>query len=326
MCYEVYKSPLRKDLASEIESLLVAVFKYGNYSFKKALAGWDESGLQTLIVLCRQQNKLKGVVLSLYDAVDPRIALFGPIAVAESFRGGGIGRELAGLVLDSLEEIGVQATYIGVKEGHPARRLYERFGFQNYSGVVMRKLFVPSDEFESKYFEVNGKINVRKVSWADYPKFQAIFSYPFKMKTFDWRNGCFSSKYMPVSKFLGVFPEMIEGQERGDLNIKCLTSGYSEILVGLAKSYRTKTTETEAVNVDFIVHDDFLENSDVLIQSMIQESLIDGYPIYSECLASDHVKKMILNNNSFFLDSEADYDIVGYGAETVQKYKYIGEK
>jgi hypothetical protein len=50
--------------------------------------------------------------------------------------------------LNNLHKIGTKAVYLGVKEGHPARNLYKKLGFQDYSDVVMRKVFVQADKFE----------------------------------------------------------------------------------------------------------------------------------------------------------------------------------
>ena len=323
MSLSVYNSLLNKELAIEVEKLLISVFKYGNYDFKKALSGWDNSGLQTIIALCMENGVLKGAALSLYSENNPDFAIFGPIAVYTPYRGSGIGSKLLSITLDSLKTLKVREVLIGVKEDHPARRLYKKFGFKHHTGVVMRKLLyqLPCDCYAR---DLNSDIHVRDISWADYPDFQSFFIYPFAMRTFDHQIGYLSSKYAPVSKFLVVFPELKEMQREGKLNIKVLSHSNKQKIVGIAKSSLNKCVDSNEFLIDFIIHDDFLQYSPCLINKMIETNPHLNSSIYSYCLKSDNIKKEVLIKTGFVLQSQTSREVKGMGQVVVQKFKHAG--
>lgn len=322
---EVYNAPPPLNLAVSSAKLLVTVFGCGNYSFKKALSGWEGSGLQTLLAICRNQEKIKGLALALYDKNDPRIAIFGPIAVDENFRKKGIGRKIAVIALQNLKKIGVKAVYLGVKEEHPARSFYRHLGFQEYTGVVMRKTFAETHTFEDDYYKAGQKVQLRKTSWADYPKFQALFSYPCTMKAFDWQSGYLSSKYLPLKKFLGVFPEMMEKHESGKADIKVLIAGEKEAIVGISLTQKNAESNIQGVNLDFFIHDNFLEHSNLLLESSIHNSVFSTKSFFSKCLISDRARKDILENNNFCLNFGYEMEVPGYGKEIINNYEYSGD-
>lgn len=318
---EICYAPLL-DMADVAMELLVSSFGYGNYCFRRALSGWGDSGLQTSIAICCDQDGIKGLSLALYDKNDPRIAIFGPIAVDESFRNNGIGREIAVKALSHLQEVGVKAVYIGVKEGHSARNLYRRIGFQEYSGVVMRRMFAEANKFESDYFKLDHKLQVRQPSWADYPKFQFLFSYPCKMKAFDCQKGYLSTRYVPQRKFLGVFPEMMEKLESGAADIRVLVVGQKESVVGVSIAQKTENPGLEGVNVDFFVHDNFLGFSGLLFEPLIKNEAFSEQDFHSRCLMSDTVRKEVLEKNNYCQSISKEVKVQGYGKENMQNYVY----
>lgn len=320
MRIDVLKLPFDRGVVESTESLFAGVFGYGNYDFHMALTGWGGCGLGTLLALCRDGERLIGAAMALFNTKLPAVAIFGPIAVDEEYREKGIGKRLAVQVIESLKEAGVQAVYLGVKQGHPARGLYSRLGFEDHSGVVMRKLLVSEDHFSHGYFGAGGDVIARQVSWADYPGFSALFSHACNMKAFDLRKGYFSSKYVPVAKFLGVFPEMMKNLEDGWEDVRVLAEGVRGSIVGVAVSKRF----AGGVGIDFFIHDSFLAHSNALFQSVINDKTSAGMMVWAECLGSDITRKEILCNSGFSLSCQSEQDIPGYGKEVVETYKYAG--
>ena len=202
-------APLDVRLAWEVESFLLEVFEYGDYSFRAALRGDYARTLCCSFVLAYCGPLLVGAAGGLYSHANPAVALLGPVAVHPSRRGGGIGTELIRMQLDHLAREGCRAVYLGIADGHRAVRLYARLGFAEYQGIVMRRSQSPSDRFDTEYWQAGGSVHVREVCWGDFPAVQALASVPAFMYTYDLQRGLFSSRYVPPERFLGVFPEMM---------------------------------------------------------------------------------------------------------------------
>jgi len=97
--------------------------------------GWSETEVEQLLVdrqvLAHQAisgGELAGFILSRMAAGEAEIL---SVAVAESWRGRGLGRRLVDLHLRRLAGLGVRAVFLEVEEGNlAALQLYDRAGFR----------------------------------------------------------------------------------------------------------------------------------------------------------------------------------------------------
>ena len=261
-------SPVDPHLAWEVESLLVKVFEYGDYSFRSALLGSYSDNLICTFFLARYQNVLVGAAGGLYSRKDPFISLIGPVCVDESYRRQGIGGRLMELLLDDLRVQGCEAAYLGVLQDNPARLCYLKLGFAEYQGIIMRKLFVAENEFEDN-FRCGENIKIHRMVWEDYPGVLAMMGMPAGFCTFDFRRHIFSSRFTEPAKFLSVFPQMVKdfGKYGGFANLLVSCVNDRQVVVGIAHVSRMPAkTQQHVASMDFFVHDNFVEYTDHLVR------------------------------------------------------------
>jgi GNAT superfamily N-acetyltransferase len=288
--------PLASMLAWEIESFLLKVFEYGDYSFRSALSGRYSDLLNCSFFLARLKGDIIGVAGCLFGCRNPAIAIVGPVGVSAEYRGNGIGTNLMTSVISYLKLQDCMAVYLGVSSGTKAADFYEALGFERYKGVVMRLLLCPKARFETNYFGSCTDVKVRRATWGDFPGIQGLMTHPCSMYTFNFKRSIFSSKYIEPTKFLSVFPEMmgIFAKHGGFANV--LVAGRRENVVGFAHINRLPgEAQKHIAEFDFYVHDYFIDKAEFLVRTTIKESTcLDLNKIYCYCLNCDKIKLNII--------------------------------
>jgi N-acetylglutamate synthase-like GNAT family acetyltransferase len=289
-------TPLADGLAWEIESLLLKIFEYGDYSFRSALLGRYSDTLNCSFFLAKLKSNVIGVAGCLYANRNPGIAIVGPVGVAAEYRGDGVGTRLVASVINHLKLQGCMAVYLGVSPGTTAADFYKALGFKRYKGVVMRFLLCSEAQFEKDYFGKCADVKVRQATWGDFPGIQGLMTYPCGMYTIDFQKNIFSSKYIEPTKFLSVFPEMMKtfAKHGGFANV--LVAGHKENIVGFAHINRLPgEAQRHIAEFDFYVHDCFIDKAELLVQTTIKESACLGLnKIYCYCLNCDKIKLNII--------------------------------
>lgn len=265
-------APLPPQLAWEVESFLLNIFEYGDYSFRSALRGEMLPKLCCTFFVAAIQKRIIAVAGCLYPRSDRRVALLGPVAVADNFRRQKLGIRLVKEVLNYLAAHGCQAVYLGVAENNPARKLYSKLGFERYCGIVMRHLFCPVDKLESTYYAPCHDTKIRGICWQDFCGVQMLLACPVKMYSFDFQQGLFSSRYSPPSRFLAVFPDMMKKKMKGEGLANVLVAGQKENVLGIAHVTRSIAKPLRHVaTLDFFVHDNFIRDTQKLLAETIEQ-------------------------------------------------------
>lgn len=289
-------APLPCDLAWEVESLLLKVFEYGDYSFRSALTGRYAETLDCVFTLARREGTLAGVAGCLHARADPALALLGPVAVAQEYRRNGLGAKLIQSAVDYLKTRECVAIYLGVSKGNPAIRLYEAAGFRPYRGIVMRLLPFGEGQVQDLGFGEVSDVSIRPVTWGDFPAVQALAVWPARMYTFDLPRGIFSSQYCEPSRFLSVFPEMMRAFARTGGGAHVLRAGERQDVVGIAWMRRLPAQAQQHVaEFDLFVCDDFLAQATPLAKATLQlRGSLAVRQTYCACVSGDHLKREIL--------------------------------
>jgi GNAT superfamily N-acetyltransferase len=289
-------APLGAEAAWEVESLLLKILEYGDYSFHSALLGEYSRTLNCTFFLAKHNDVLVGAAGCLYSYKNPAVAIIGPVGVAAEYRRNGIGRQLVTSIVEHLRNRHCMAVYLGVSAGTPATYLYSSLGFRRYKGIVMRLLLCPEQEFKNACFGKCPDVEVRKVVWGDFPGIQALATFPCRMYTCDFRRSVFSSKYIEPIRFLPVFPEMMRTFAKSGGLANVLVSGSKENIVGIAHIRRLPgCAQRHIAEFDFYVHDNFVDQTEHLIRTTIKESkglFIKRINCY--CLGCDHLKRDII--------------------------------
>jgi len=293
---ERFTAPVPDVFAWEIESLLVRIFEYGDYSFRSALSGLYSATLNCTFFAARYRGRTVGAAGCLFRHRNPRIAIVGPVGVAEEYRGRGIGTNLLISVLNLLRQTGIRVVYLGTSKTNNAAAFFGKLGFQAYRGIVMRLSWGDADEFEKGYFATSTRLRVRSIVWGDMPAVSALAAFPCRMYTFDFHRGIFSSRYVMPDKFLSIFPGMMKGIGKNGGLANVLVSANSQKVVGLAYIQRQAGTARNHIAVlDFYLHDNFVEWADLLVRTTLSRSACPCVrKIYCYCLACDEIKRKII--------------------------------
>jgi len=288
------ESPLDLEEVWQIECFLLKIFEYGNYSFRRALFGTYHEDLKCVFYLAYDSDEIIGAAGALFSADRPFSAIFSPVAVEPDFQRRGIATEICGKLLDALKSRGITQVYLAVSQGHPARELYRRLGFSDYTGIVMRKNLCSCDPGNS---DKCLNIICQELSWQDYAEVLALLCEPSVFMTFDYHQGLFSSRYEPVKRFLPVFPEMMQRLEKNEGCTKVLKrDGVAEV-VGLAQICGLQSKlQRHVAYLDFFAKDGYTN-----VQCFVKDIILE-HKARQECQIltwvpePDELKKMILEN------------------------------
>lgn len=289
-------APLSPELTWLIESFLLKVFEYGNFSFRAALRGQLSSMLCCTFYIATDGDQVVGAAGCLHSSHNQPVALFGPIAVEPQYRRSGIGTSLATMILEYLMAQDCRAVYLGVIGNNPARRLYEKVGFENYQGIIMRRLFGPPGEFEASYFQRCSQTTVKQADWADYCNVQVLLASPCSMYAFDYLRGGFSSRYAPPHSFLPQFPSLMKTVSAGLGLANVLVTGPQANVVGISHITRPHSAPLRhAATLDFFIHDNFVDQADELLYTTIRQAQESGVSTLN-CFVpeGDQVKRSIM--------------------------------
>jgi ribosomal protein S18 acetylase RimI-like enzyme len=289
-------APLAADPAWQVESFLLQIFEYGDYSFRSALRGTYSDALGCTFFLARSNGRLIGAAGSLYTHDMPTVALVGPVGVAPGYRRMGVATAMLRQLMADLGRRGCLGVYLGVSPTNPARYLYERLGFRTHAGIVMRRLFCSSRQFEQDRFSRNSGVCVRACDWGDFAAVMCLLASPCSMYTADFRQGVFSTRYAPPHRFLPVFPTMMNALSRFGGCAHVLVAGTQDSVVGLSQLARNPgPAQQHGADLDLFVHDDFLDEAEALARQTIDSAGSLGVRrITCCCLVCDAAKRRIL--------------------------------
>ncbi|MCX5638673.1 MAG: GNAT family N-acetyltransferase [Planctomycetota bacterium] len=289
-------APLSPEATWEIESLLLKIFEYGDYSFRSALSGEYSKTLNCTFFLAKYRGEIVGAAGCLYAHKNPAIAIVGPVGVAAEYRGIGIGKKLMLSLIRHLKLENCMAGYLGVSPTNSTASFFSSLGFEKYKGIVMRLLLCPQAQFEQNYFGKSADTKIRRAAWGDFPGIQGLVSFPCLMYTIDLQRSIFSSKYVEPARFLSVFPEMMRAFARQGGFANVLVAQHKENVVGLAQIRKLPGQAQRHIGeLDFYVHDNFVEKAESLVRATLQESTLLSVQIVNfYCLGCDRIKRDVI--------------------------------
>ncbi len=288
-------APVSPDMVWEIERVYLKTLEYANYSLRSVLLGRLSPRLGGTFILAKAGHRIVGAAAVLYHRIFPRNAILGPIVVEERYRHQGIGQKLIRESIEYLTARGCRAIYLGVNRENPAVGLYQKMGFDEHRGIVMRRMLEP-EEAICKFSEENpGRTEVRALDWGDFVSTSLLSIHPSAMHTFDLVNGIVSSRYAPPTRFLTVFPEMMGRIER-DGGCASVLADREETVVGIAQTQKVYPHgETQVGRLDFFVRDECLDDTDRLVSEHIEQASRSGFKkLLCAVLECDGVKRRVV--------------------------------
>jgi len=290
-------SPTTTKDAQQIQSFLLSVFEYGDYNFRSALLQKFSPKLKAVYYLAKYQNSIIAAAGALYSRNSSFFATIGPVCVAPDYRRFGIGKKILELLLQHLNSNNCHAAYLGVKSHNPAADLYRKFGFVNYKGLVMRKVFAGQSEIDKK-FQSPALLTIKPLAWHHWPALMALFACPAKLYTADFSNNIFSSRYFPIEKFAPVFSDLMTNIQKNQGQANILISNTEDVITGYCHITPNAPGCSKHIAVaDFFLHDNSLDKAQLLLKTAIEKTKNSGIEkIYFNCLACDHEKQKIIES------------------------------
>jgi N-acetylglutamate synthase-like GNAT family acetyltransferase len=289
-------APLDLETAWEVESLLLKIFEYGDYSFRSALRGDYSETLDCTFFPARQRGQLVGAAGCLTGRLNPAVSLLGPVAVDTEHRGNNIGSMLVKSVIDKMKSQDCKAIYLATTDQDGVAKFYEKLGFQKHCGIVMRHLFCNEADFNNSFN--TAETQIRRAVWGDFPAICILATIPAGFYTFDLPRDIFSSKYVEPRRFLSIFPRMMKeyAKQGGFANV--LVASHNQAVVGLAGVTRLSTqAQRHVAELDFFVHDNFLNQVERLVRATVEQTnAMDIQDVTCYCLKCDHLKRNIIEN------------------------------
>lgn len=289
------ESPLHSEEVWRIERFLLKTFEYGNYSFRRAISGTYHKDLKCVFYLAYDRQEIIGAAGCLFSGKQPHAAILSPVCVETNYQRRGIATELCLRLLDDLKQREIKWIYLGVSKDHPARRLYHRLGFSNYTGIVMRKKLC---EDNSNTVYQTSKLSIRDLSWQDYAEVSVLMCEPSSFITFDYHLGIFSSRYESVNRFLPVFPELMRRLDKRGGCAKIMKGEINAQVVGLAQIYQAQSRlQKHVAYLEFFAEDCYLRDIEFLLHETSLEFKERGdFQLLTWVPERDESKKAILEN------------------------------
>ncbi len=289
-------APIDHVTAWRIESFLLKIFEYGDYSFRSALLGRLSSTLECTVFLAETTQMLLAVAVCLHSRTKNADAITGPVAVEPRYRRKGLGKTILTRAIEHLICCNIHRVYLAVREQNPARTLYEKLGFTNYNGIIMRKILKQSDRIPVQTGDDCQKEIIRRTVWGDYPAVSALIASDASMYAFDFSRAIFSGRYVPCDRFLSVFPKMMEHFTKYGGFANVIVSPLSFNIVAIAHIQRMPGPLQDHMAVlDFFANDDYIDRTSNLLTITIEQAKslsLETIRIY--CPAADHFKRRII--------------------------------
>jgi len=322
-------APFENELAWEVESLLLRIFEYGDYSFRSALRGEYAQSLNCVYFLAKYNENIIGAAGCLYSRINPAIAIVGPVCVLPEYRSKGIGTGLLESIIEHLKQNNCMAAYLAVNHNNPAVSMYSKIGFMQYQGIVRRLLLREKKVFDKTYFSNTKNAHVREAVWGDFPGFQALITEPGGMYSVINSKHIFSSRYVEPARFLSLFPELMKENKKSGGLLNVLAAGTQETIVGFANIKKLPSKANEHIcELEYFVHDNYIENTKELVSTTIHAFMNPSIKkIYSYCVGGDIIKRNIIESIGGCLNCILPENIFINGSyEDTLIYEIIGNK
>lgn len=142
----------------------------------------------------------------------PEIGLLAFAITAPAHRGQGLGERLVHAALSDFVAAGGVCMHLATANP-AAHHLYQRCGFRDYNGHVMRFLMKPEDwtSFDDAYFRFAGPGQVRRGHWGDAGRIAMLYVAPGRWLVRDYAEGLYDHPAIEQTRCASILPSMMAG-------------------------------------------------------------------------------------------------------------------
>ena len=188
-------------------------------------------------------------------ASHPDLGVFGYVLTDPAHRGKGVSSELTRIAAQHFLDRGGRLLYLGT--GNPvAHHIYEKSGFRDYNGHVMRLSTSDKDAsaLDAQYFAGAGPAQVREAVPGDYARLTALYVSPETWFTRDFREGLLNDPSQEQARCNSCWAA-IALRKRSDRDAQLVLESPSGAIVGAAiLTHGGAPATAHLAEVELIVH------------------------------------------------------------------------
>jgi ribosomal protein S18 acetylase RimI-like enzyme len=238
----------------------------------------------------------------------PEIGLLGFAITAPAYRGRGIAGSLLRQALADFVTRGGACMHLAT-DNPAAHSVYERCGFRDYQGHVMRFLTRAEGwtSFDQLYFADVGPAQIRRAHWGDLARVTMLYVAPHRWFVRDYAERLYNHPSVTQTRCASILPALMisttERPARANLTIGGLwvLENPARRLVGIATvTPPDLTAQAHAPTVDFLVAPAYLGQAPDLLTAALDACRSGGAECVRGCVAAcDHEKIEILRQVGF---------------------------
>lgn len=291
---------------------------------KRCLQGrFAETGLDPLF-LGRLDGRIAGDVGCQVSRDSPEVGSLGWVFTDPVQRGKGISSHLTRLAVQWFQDRGGVCMLLGT--GNPiAHHVYEKYGFRDYNGHVMRRLSPGAEAkgFERRLFARTGPAAVRPAAWSDVSRAAALYAAPCPWLVQDYQEGLITHSSLKKLRYFSIFPALMLRAERSGGSVQVLETSRKRI-VGLAALLPESAPFQEHVGrLDFLIRPEFLDQGHELLAAVLNRARQGGIRIVEARFASCDEEKVNLARESGFRRAARFPDRFRIGAGSADLELYV---
>ncbi len=225
----------------------------------------------------------------------PELGSLGWVFTKPEQRGKGISSRLTEFAVEWFERRGGLCMQLGT--GNPiAHHVYEKYGFRDYNGHVMRRLSGGKDaeEFDQYLFANSGIPEVRRAEWGDASRVAALYAAPHPWLIQDHQEGLFSHPTLATERYFSIFPSLMLRADRPGGSVYVMECSGHRLVGAAALLPQESECQAHVGRLDFLIRPNHLELGKELLQSALEEAARGGITTVLGYFASSDQEKMEL--------------------------------
>jgi len=238
----------------------------------------------------------------------PEIGLLGFAITASTYRGRGIAGSLLRQALADFVARG-GACMLLATDNPAAHRVYERCGFRDYQGHVMRFLATVGgwEGLDQRYFANAGPAQVRRAHWGDLARITLLYVAPHRWLVRDYAERLYNHPAITQTRCASILPALMNSTTERPARAN-LTIGGLWVLENPARRLMGAATVTpldlsaqaHAPTIDFLVAPAYLDQVPDLLAAALDACRSGDAECVRGCVAAcDHEKIDILRQLGF---------------------------
>ncbi len=249
----------------------------------------------------RLDGRIAGALWYATHVNAPAVGVFGYVLTEPAHRGKGVSSALTSIAVRHFLDRGGRLLYLGT--GNPiAHHIYEKCGFRDYNGHVMRLSASPGEPaaLDVGYFCARDDVNVRRAVPGDYARLTALYVSPDTWFTRDFREGLFNDPTHPQVRCNSCWAA-IALRSRSPSDAQFVMETASGAIVGIATQTQGGAPPVKHQSeVELLVYPGYYKQAGKLISRLIEHARRVGIETLVCLTAScDEDKIRILTDMNF---------------------------